>query len=218
MTSESSSGTCATLPASVLPLFIYNAPVVDSIHPHTGQTPPDQSEWMPALGRMTQLIDECGTSPRTTLPYTTFFVDHKDCFSPESPHEVREFEYDLAFSLAPDATITYRGTLYHPTAWIIRLGRLVPFEFLKEGSDSTTDLKPYRRLFWKMVLEMAEFNHRGNIILRLKDATWKAGQYRQGAFGAHDSEIALGFLHGSRQRFSWATYTDHLVKIHNNLS
>lgn len=198
-----------------LPLFIYNAPIVDSIHPHTGQHPPDRSEWMPALSRMSQLVDQFGTRPRTTLPYTTFFFDHDSCYCPESPNSVREFQYDVAFMLAPDTTIRHRGTVYHPTAWILRLGRLVPFEFLKASSESTTNLAPYQRLFQTIVTEMAGFNHSKNIILRLKDATWKAGQYRQGAFGVHDSEIALKFLQGSRRRFSWEDYKTHLIDIHN---
>jgi hypothetical protein len=210
-----SRSTRATTPPP--PLFIYSAPVIDSIHPHTGESPPDQSEWVPALGRLAQLIDDISPTPRPMLPYTTFFFNHELCFSPEAPDVVREFEYDMAFSLAPETTITYRGTVYYPTAWILRLGRLVPFEFLRESVGTIKNLAQCRRLFHKMVLEMAEFNHRGNIILRLKDGTWKAGQYRRGGFGLHDSEIALRFLHGSRHPFTWAAYTDHLVKTHNSL-
>lgn len=174
------------------PLFIYNAPVIDAIAPNPTHTPPHHHEYIQAVDKLIKLIVGYGPIPCTLLPYPCYLFSHDSCHTPDW---IKEFQYDVAFELPPEQTIRHMGETYYPTAWILQQGHLVPIEFTigVELSSEVRNIGPYKTLFTEVEIELSPFLGASNVLLRHFDATWRAGQYRLGAFAKYDSQIALDF-------------------------
>jgi hypothetical protein len=174
------------------PVFIYSGPIVSTFSPYADQEEPfnDAEELLPTTGGLTDLIVKHTPFSCRLLPILTFL------FNPDKINVavgVEEFEPARALTLPPGTVVNYMDVSYRPTAWCLRGGRAVPYEFIRSDLLNHEAARAGTHTgLWQGIQEATaagELELIDHYSLRLFDAMWQGSLRQEGAFREFDREV-----------------------------
>lgn len=177
------------------PVFIYSGTIVSTFTQYEDDEPFNNAEELiPTTGGLTDLLVKHTPFSCCLLPVTTFL------FKPDGivvPAFVEELEPAKALTLPPDTVVTYMDQSYHPSAWCLRGGRAVPYEFIRSNllDGEATRAGTYTGL-WQGIEEATaagKLELVDHYSLRLFDAMWQGSLRHEGAFQKFDVEVVRDY-------------------------